>query len=45
MRTYSLARVGELLDVDLQDPGVRMELWFALRWLPGGADAADTADE
>ncbi|MFJ9241178.1 helix-turn-helix domain-containing protein [Streptomyces sp. NPDC101776] len=28
------ARVAELLDVDLQDPGVRMELWFALHWLP-----------
>ncbi|MFI6277246.1 PucR family transcriptional regulator [Streptomyces sp. NPDC050988] len=37
---HRLARVGELLDVDLQDPGVRMELWFALHWLPGGADAA-----
>jgi hypothetical protein len=32
---HRLARVGELLDVDLQDPGVRMELWFALHWLPG----------
>lgn len=32
---HRLARVGELLDVDLQDAGVRMELWFALQWLPG----------
>ncbi|MFF4835021.1 PucR family transcriptional regulator [Streptomyces sp. NPDC001315] len=32
---HRLARVAELLDVDLQDPGVRMELWFALEWLPG----------
>ncbi|AJT69825.1 hypothetical protein T261_8230 [Streptomyces lydicus] len=31
---HRLARVAELLDVDLQDPGVRMELWFALHWLP-----------
>ncbi|WP_427919149.1 PucR family transcriptional regulator [Streptomyces sp. cg40] len=31
---HRLARVAELLDVDLQDPGVRMELWFALDWLP-----------
>ncbi|MCX4911318.1 PucR family transcriptional regulator [Streptomyces sp. NBC_00878] len=31
---HRLARVGELLDVDLHDPGVRMELWFALHWLP-----------
>lgn len=38
---HRLARVGELLDVDLQDAGVRMELWFALRWLPGEADTAD----
>ncbi|MEU5344899.1 PucR family transcriptional regulator [Streptomyces sp. NPDC020766] len=37
---HRLARVGELLDVDLQDPGVRMELWFALQWLPGEADGA-----
>ncbi|MGW3285582.1 PucR family transcriptional regulator ligand-binding domain-containing protein [Streptomyces sp. NPDC001002] len=29
---HRLARVAELLDVDLQDPGVRMELWFALDW-------------
>ncbi|WP_262056456.1 PucR family transcriptional regulator [Streptomyces sp. STR69] len=32
---HRLARVAELLDVDLQDPGARMELWFALHWLPG----------
>ncbi|MEV6167094.1 PucR family transcriptional regulator [Streptomyces sp. NPDC051954] len=35
---HRLARVAELLDVDLQDPGVRMELWFALQWLPGGVE-------
>jgi DNA-binding PucR family transcriptional regulator len=33
---HRLARVAELLDVDLRDPGVRMELWFALGWLPDG---------
>ncbi|MGW0650170.1 PucR family transcriptional regulator [Streptomyces umbrinus] len=38
---HRLARVGELLDVDLQDPGVRMELWFALHWLPDGAAETD----
>ncbi|MEU6198369.1 PucR family transcriptional regulator [Streptomyces sp. NPDC047061] len=32
---HRLARVADLLDVDLQDPGARMELWFALQWLPG----------
>ncbi|MFI5882926.1 PucR family transcriptional regulator [Streptomyces sp. NPDC051554] len=31
---HRLARIAELLDVDLQAPGVRMELWFALHWLP-----------
>ncbi|MGW4824533.1 helix-turn-helix domain-containing protein [Streptomyces sp. NPDC004227] len=31
---HRLARVADLLDVDLQDPGARMELWFALQWLP-----------
>ncbi|MEU7315749.1 PucR family transcriptional regulator [Streptomyces sp. NPDC007083] len=36
---HRLARVAELLDVDLQDPEVRMELWFALRWLPDDAAA------
>ncbi|GGN07754.1 hypothetical protein GCM10011578_032370 [Streptomyces fuscichromogenes] len=30
---HRLARVADLLGVDLQDPGVRMELWFALEWL------------
>ncbi|MFJ9704526.1 PucR family transcriptional regulator [Streptomyces sp. NPDC101234] len=34
---HRLARVADLLDVDLQDPGARMELWFALQWLPGEA--------
>ncbi|WP_346776737.1 PucR family transcriptional regulator ligand-binding domain-containing protein [Streptomyces sp. HNM0574] len=28
-----VARVGTLLDVDLAEPDVRMELWFALAWL------------
>ncbi|MGW3951594.1 PucR family transcriptional regulator [Streptomyces sp. NPDC004752] len=31
---HRVARVAELLDADLQDPAVRMELWFALDWLP-----------
>ncbi|MES4888628.1 PucR family transcriptional regulator [Streptomyces sp. NPDC096012] len=30
-----IMRLGRLLDADLQDADVRMELWFALRWLPG----------
>ncbi|WP_037603673.1 PucR family transcriptional regulator [Streptacidiphilus rugosus] len=30
-----ISRVAELLGIDLQDQDVRMELWFALRWLPG----------
>lgn len=39
---HRLARVADLLDVDLLDvglqgPGARMELWFALQWLPGEA--------
>ncbi|MGW0955562.1 helix-turn-helix domain-containing protein [Streptomyces sp. NPDC002405] len=34
---HRLARVADLLDVDLQGPGARMELWFALQWLPGEA--------
>ncbi|MEU9349122.1 PucR family transcriptional regulator [Streptomyces sp. NPDC048278] len=34
---HRLARVSDLLDIDLQDPGVRMELWFALQWLPDEA--------
>ncbi|MCP3819590.1 PucR family transcriptional regulator [Streptomyces sp. A3M-1-3] len=28
-----IARCAALLDADLDDPDVRMELWFALRWL------------
>ncbi|MFD8981918.1 helix-turn-helix domain-containing protein [Streptomyces sp. NPDC059564] len=32
---HRIGRVAELLDTDLQDPDVRMELWSALRWLPG----------
>ncbi|WP_460066006.1 PucR family transcriptional regulator [Streptomyces sp. YKOK-I1] len=34
---HRLARLADLLEVDLQDPGARMELWFALQWLPGEA--------
>lgn len=30
-----IGKVAELLDADLHDQDVRMELWFALRWLPG----------
>ncbi|MEU6142783.1 PucR family transcriptional regulator [Streptomyces sp. NPDC047081] len=30
-----IAKTAELLDADLDDLDVRMELWFALRWLPG----------
>ncbi|WP_063740201.1 PucR family transcriptional regulator [Amycolatopsis jejuensis] len=29
-----IGKVGRLLGEDLQEPDVRMELWFALRWLP-----------
>jgi DNA-binding PucR family transcriptional regulator len=37
---HRLSRVAEVLDVDLQDPGVRMELWFALEWVnPPSAEA------
>ncbi|MGI5460759.1 PucR family transcriptional regulator ligand-binding domain-containing protein [Streptomyces sp. CA-249302] len=40
-----IARTAELLAVDLDDLDVRMELWFALRWLPGeqhtGGEGAD----
>lgn len=36
-----VGRVAELLDVDLQDQDVRMELWFALRWLPGEHSRAE----
>ncbi|MFF2045453.1 helix-turn-helix domain-containing protein [Kitasatospora sp. NPDC058170] len=35
-----VARVGELLGVDLQDAELRMELWFALHWLRPGPDRA-----
>ncbi|MEU6079841.1 PucR family transcriptional regulator [Streptomyces sp. NPDC047108] len=28
-----IARAAELLEADLGDPDVRMELWFALKWL------------
>ncbi|MGP3928293.1 PucR family transcriptional regulator [Streptomyces sp. 8N616] len=28
-----IARAAELLDTDLGDPDVRMDLWFALKWL------------
>ncbi|MFF7979931.1 helix-turn-helix domain-containing protein [Streptomyces sp. NPDC007901] len=34
---HRLAWVADLLDLDLQDPGTRMELWFALQWPPGEA--------
>ncbi|MET9388255.1 helix-turn-helix domain-containing protein [Streptomyces sp. NPDC002928] len=30
-----ISRISDLLDTDLDDPDVRMELWFALHWLPG----------
>ncbi|WP_229758637.1 helix-turn-helix domain-containing protein [Peterkaempfera bronchialis] len=33
-----IARIGGLLEVDLADADVRMELWFALRWLPEADD-------
>jgi hypothetical protein len=41
---HRLTRIAELLDVDLQDPGVRMELWFALHWLPDGTHQ-DSSDQ
>jgi DNA-binding PucR family transcriptional regulator len=28
-----IARTAALLDMDLDDPDTRMELWFALRWI------------
>jgi DNA-binding PucR family transcriptional regulator len=28
-----IARAAALLDMDLDDPDTRMELWFALRWI------------
>ncbi|MFF7654808.1 PucR family transcriptional regulator [Streptomyces sp. NPDC007983] len=30
---HRMTRFAELLGADLQDPAVRMELWFALEWL------------
>ncbi|MBW5481488.1 helix-turn-helix domain-containing protein, partial [Streptomyces bambusae] len=30
-----IARGAALLGRDLDDPDTRMELWFALRWVPG----------
>ncbi|MFI6981011.1 helix-turn-helix domain-containing protein [Embleya sp. NPDC050154] len=39
-----VARIGEPLDLDLGDADVRMELWFALRWLPGERPGAEPAD-
>lgn len=36
-----ISRISELLDIDLQDPEVRMELWFALHWLPGERPAQE----
>jgi hypothetical protein len=35
---HRITRVAELLGADLQDPAVRMELWFALEWLSGEKD-------
>ncbi|WP_329377647.1 PucR family transcriptional regulator [Streptomyces sp. NBC_01351] len=32
---HRIGRVADLLETDVQDPDVRMELWFALHWLPG----------
>ncbi|MEU0934984.1 PucR family transcriptional regulator [Embleya sp. NPDC059213] len=37
-----IGRIAELLDLDLHDPDVRMELWFALRWLPGERPAGES---
>lgn len=31
---HRMTRVAGLLGADLQDPAVRMDLWFALEWLP-----------
>lgn len=36
-----IAKAAELLDADLDDLDVRMELWFALRWLPGEQPAVE----
>ncbi|MFI6641903.1 PucR family transcriptional regulator ligand-binding domain-containing protein [Streptomyces sp. NPDC050504] len=38
-----VARCAALLEADLDDPDVRMELWFALRWLPGATDGTAVA--
>lgn len=35
-----ITRIAGLLDTDLDDPDVRMELWFALRSLDRGAAPA-----
>ncbi|MEW2403280.1 PucR family transcriptional regulator [Streptomyces sp. NPDC046862] len=40
-----IAKAAELLDADLQDLDVRMELWFALRWLPGERSAKPATGE
>ncbi|MFF7251036.1 helix-turn-helix domain-containing protein [Embleya sp. NPDC008237] len=38
-----VARIGDLLDLDLHDPDVRMEPWFALHWLPGERPSTEQA--
>ncbi|WP_143658505.1 PucR family transcriptional regulator, partial [Embleya scabrispora] len=38
-----VVRIGDLLDLNLHDPDVRMELWFALRWLPGERPSTERA--
>ncbi|MFI1942084.1 PucR family transcriptional regulator ligand-binding domain-containing protein [Streptomyces purpureus] len=38
-----IARCAAVLGRDLDDADVRMELWFALRWLPADAARADRA--
>lgn len=35
---HRMTRVAELLGADLQDPAVRMDLWFALEWLSDEED-------
>ncbi|MGW7317274.1 helix-turn-helix domain-containing protein [Streptomyces sp. NPDC054865] len=32
---HRIGRVADVLGIDVQDPDIRMELWFALHWLPG----------
>ncbi|MFD6875629.1 MULTISPECIES: PucR family transcriptional regulator [unclassified Streptomyces] len=32
---HRIGRVAEVLEIDVQDPDIRMELRFALHWLPG----------